>query len=334
MKNRRMRHCLVILVALVALPASAALRVCILRGAGGEARYDNRFQQWTDRLTRVLVETCGVSPEQIRAVPADASAPPLTRDSAAAAMAELSGSVQPEDVLLVFMIGHGSMQLAPKFLVTGPDIAADDLRAWMDAIPVARQVLINAASSSAAWIDVLSRPDRILVTSTRSGDQPNATEFMEQLLLVLEEGRGDRNRNGMLTLAELCDAASVATSEWYGREDFIVTENALIDDNGDAQGSRLPFDQSDADQKDGGAATAIVLRSDGAADRADPATRQAYRDAISAVEAWKARKDAVDDAAYWKTLEELLLQAARLNPARFAEAPDNSVPEPPAQPVP
>jgi len=303
---------LLALIVASALPAQAAIHVCILRGAGGEARYDERFQQWSDRLARVLVEQCGVAPEHVRALPPDSATAPLTRESAAAVMAELATAIPSTDTLFVVLIGHGSMQLEPKFMVSGPDISAADVKDWLDAIPATRQVIVNTASASAAFINALSRPERIVVTSTRGGDQPNATEFMEHFLKVLEEGRGDQNRDGQLTLAELCDAASASTTQWYETEDFVVTENALLDDNGDALGSRLPL-AVDEIPKDGAVANALVLRRDPAAAGADPAKYAAYREAIAAVEAWKASKSTVDEATYWNKLEELLLHAARLN---------------------
>jgi hypothetical protein len=302
----------VMLAIVFTLPAQAAMHVCILRGAGGEARYDDRFQQWSDRLARVLVEQCGVAPEHVRAVPPDSATPPLTRESAAVVMGELAAAMPPTDTFFVVLIGHGSIQLEPKFMVSGPDISATDVKGWLDAIPATRQVIVNTASASAAFINALSRPERIVITSTRGGDQPNATEFMEHFLKVLEEGRGDQNRDGQLTLVELCDAASASTTQWYETEDFVVTENALMDDNGDALGSRLPL-ASDEGPKDGAVASTIVLRSDPVAAGANPARYAAYREAIGAVEAWKASKTKVDEATYWNTLEELLLHAARLN---------------------
>jgi hypothetical protein len=122
---------------------------------------------------------------------------------------------------------------------------------------------------------------------------------------------------------ELCDAASISTTQWYETEDFVVTENALLDDNGDARGSRLPLTREEA-PKDGAFAGAVVLRSDPIAAASDPAKLAAYRDAIAAVEAWKASKGTVDEATYWNRLEELLLHAARRNRDLSGEMPDTS----------
>jgi len=326
MTNCKTTYLLLGLIVTFVLPVNAVMQVCIFRGTGGTPRYDDRFQQWSDRLVRVLIERCGVESGHIQALPLDSAAPPLTRDSAAAAIAALATSVQPEDTLLVVMIGHGSMQLEPKFLVSGPDISAGDFQSWLDTVPATRQVVVNTASASAAFINALSRSNRAVVTSTRGGDQPNATEFMEQLLQVLEGGRGDQNRDGKLTLAELCDATSAATAQWYENEDFVATENALLDDNVDALGSRLPLDSAESDVKDGALAASIVLREDTADTATDPASLAAYREAIAAVEAWKSSKEGMDEATYWNKLEELLLQAARLNRDRKVKPPSATQP--------
>lgn len=315
MMSRSMQIGAGLMLICASLFAAADTQVCILRGAGGEPRYDERFQQWSDRLSRVLVEQCGVTPEHIRVLPANAGAPAITLESVGLAMVEIAASVPATDTFMLVLIGHGSMQLEPKFMVGGPDIRAEDFRGWMDALPAARQVVLNTTSASAAFINTLSRADRVVVTSTRAGDQPNATEFMEQLLLVLESGGGDRDRNGDLTLSELCDAASAATLDWYQRQDFVVTENALLDDNGDALGTRLPRDTADGTSADGALASTLIIRSSAASAGVDPAKLAAYREAIAAVESWKAAKGTVEQAAYWTRLEELLLQAARLNPA-------------------
>lgn len=310
------------------LPATAETHVCVLRGAGGEARYDERFQQWSDRLGHVLVEQCGISSENMRVLPTDAATPPLTRASVESAMAEIAGNLQEGDTFILLLIGHGSMQIEPKFLVSGPDISGRDFRGWLDALPARRQIVIDTTSASAAFINALSRPERVIVTSTRNSDQPNATEFMEHLLLVLEERRGDRNRDGQVTLAELCDAAAVSTLQWYEREDFIATEGALLDDNGDALGSRLPLEGTTSG--DGGLAASIVMESDAQTAHAEDGKREAYRKAIEAVEAWKRGRDTEDQTRYWNTLENLLLEAARLN--RDLIAP--KTPAPPADTAP
>lgn len=302
----------------VPLFASPATHVVVLRGLGGDPEMEDRFRDWSARLSENLVTACGIPASQVHVYPAplerDESAP-LTREAAEAALADVAdvaGSLTRDDAFVLFLIGHGSLQREAKFMVEGPDIAASDLGQWLEAIPPHRQVIVNTASSSAAFINTLSAPGRIICTSTRSGIERNAPEFMEHFLRVLEEGRGDVNRDGEVTLLELCNAAAADTQAWFESEGYIATEHALLDDNGDARGSRLPLDES-GEAADGDFARDFIVQPDAAMAAADPALVARYRAAIASVKALAAEKESLAREEYWNRLESLLLEAARLN---------------------
>lgn len=303
--------------------AHADARLCVLRGPGGEARYDDRFIQWTNRLVAAITSQGTLDPATVVVAPADADAPPLTREILESALAEFGASLQPDDVALVVLIGHGSVQQEPRFILSGPDIGASDFAALLEGLPARRQVVINGASASGAFLEALSRPDRVVVTSTRGGEQPNAPEFLEHFIQVMETGRGDQNRDGRLTLDEWCDGAAESTGQWFVQQDFVVTETALLDDNGDARGTTLPRDTTEA-SGDGALADTLIFRESSGLATADPVALTAYHEALAAVEAWKAERAAHDETTYWNRLEELLLQAARLNPA-LAPAPSDDL---------
>lgn len=293
--------------------AHADARLCILRGPGGEARYDERFVQWSERLVAAMTSQGTLDPATVFVAPTDAAAPPLTRELLESTLADFGASLQPDDVAVVVLIGHGSVQQEPRFILSGPDIGASDLAALLEGLPARRQVVIHGASASGAFLEALSRPDRVVVTSTRGGEQPNAPEFLEHFIQVLETGRGDQNRDGRLTLDEWCDGAAESTGQWFVQQDFVATETAMIDDNGDARGTTLPRDGAD-DAGDGALASTLIFREQPGMAEADSAALAAYHEALAAVETWKAERVAHDETAYWNRLEELLLQAARLNP--------------------
>ena len=333
-RARRYTHlgCTVaVLVALAAVaPRGAAgeLDVCILRGIGGEPFQEERFREWSRRLTAALTAEGNLDPARIQAYPkpeeSDAESG-LTRERVAAAFTDLAGRVAPDDTLLLVLIGHGSLQQEPMFMVAGPDIAAEEFKTWMDALPASQQVVINTASSSSAFINVLTAPNRIICTSTRSGTERNAPEFMEHLLRALEQGRGDEDRDGKVTVREWCNTAAAATQQWYEEEGYIATEHALLDDNGDGLGARLPLESGagEGSAPDGAAAGSVVVKRPAILAGGDPALLAQYREAIAAVQAWKAAKGTVDETAYWARLEELLLAAARINRAiHQGAAPD------------
>jgi len=298
------------------LPAWPATHVVVLRGLGGTPELEQRFAAWSGRLAGGLEAVCGIPAEQIHIYPPlDGTAQSLTREKAADAFASASADIQKEDAFLLFLIGHGSLQQEAKFMVDGPDISAGDFGDWLAQVPASRQVIVNTTSASVAFINALSAPGRIVCTSTRSGTERNATEFMEHFLLVLEEGRGDANRDGKLSLGEWFDAAAADTLAWYEREGYIATEHALLEDNGDGRGSRLPLEASDAPSRDGALAAEMVMRQDARLAGVDPEQLARYGRAIERVKALTAAKDSLDRDLYWEKLEGLLLEAAQLNPA-------------------
>lgn len=309
---------IVSLIACIALvyTAVADTQVCILRGLGGAPDQEDRFRSWTRRLTQALVDECGIPAAQIRVCPPDNevdATSPLTRERAAAAVGDAVAAAGPEDTLLLILVGHGSMQQDAKFVVSGPDITAADLGTWIESAQAAKTVLVNGASASAPFINALSGPNRIICTSTRDASEQNAPEFIEHFVGVLEEGRGDVNRDGEVSLAELCNAASASTQAWYTQEGLVATEHALLDDNGDGRGARLPLESTDGSTTDGELAATVIMAPNRARAAADPAMVARYDAAIAAVEALKAEKGSLPEAEYWDRLETLLLEAARLN---------------------
>lgn len=312
---------LVVLMTMMSIASSGSageLEVCILRGVGGEPYHEERFRDWSRRLVEVWTTDQRSVAGRVQAHPApDVSdeAGALTREDAAAVFRELAGRLQANDTLLVILIGHGSVQQEPKFMVAGPDIAAGEFKEWLDEIPTTQQVVINAASSSAAFINVLSASNRVICTSTRSGTERNATEFMGYFVAALEGEQGDADRDGTVTVKEACDAAAAATQQWYAGEGYILTEHALLDDNGDGRGRRLPLVAEDDGQAaaDGDIAGTVVLKQSPVYAKSDPALVARYRAAVASVKAWTDGKETVEEAAYWARLEELLLAAARLN---------------------
>jgi len=295
-----------LLLTLAAVPARAATEVCILVGAGGDAAWEARFHAWAARAAKTLVADYGLAAERVRIHPASPDASPLTGEAIAAVMAELSERLAAEDQLILVLIGHGSDRGVPKFIVDGPDVTAAEFRVGLDGVKAASQLVINTTSASGGFIGYLSAPGRALCTATQSGVERNAPEFMEHLVLALEEGRGDADRNGRLSWAEWLNAGARGTAAWYEKEGLIATENALLDDNGDGRGSRLPCDP--AGSGDGTFAHGVYVGEGPGPVRGD------YAGAIAAVEAWKAQRDSVAEAEYWDTLEQLLLEAARLHP--------------------
>jgi hypothetical protein len=76
-------------------------------------------------------------------------------------------------------------------------------------------------------------------------DEKNATEFMEHFVQGLEDGSADQNRDERISVLEACGQGAVLTAASYLGQGLIQTEHALLDDNGDSLGTRLPIEPDD-----------------------------------------------------------------------------------------
>lgn len=327
--------------------ASAAARHLILCGSGGEAEYSPRFREWGLRLKNTLALRLGVAPENIHLLlePETASAPAgttISLESIQGLFKGLAPSVATDDDLFIYLIGHGSyLKNSSKFQIPGPDLTAEALEALLAELSLRRTVIIDATSASAGFINVLSGPQRVVCTATKSATEVNATEFMRFFIEALEDGGADRNRDERISVLEACEQAAALTASWYTTSTLIATEHAILDDNGDALGSRLPIESAlteapDTDPAvttapDGALADTIYLKDFSFPANAPKALTDAYLAALEEVKALKARKPQLPEADYYVQLETLLIKAARSHReirGYAAPPPEN----PPAQP--
>jgi len=316
---------------MIAPAARAASYHALLCGSGGEAEYSEKFRDWGNRLRDTLVMRLGVPIDNLVLLtePETDNAPALTTinlESIRAVFAAMSDSVTPDDDLFVYFIGHGSyLKNISKFHIPGADLTADELGALLEAIPARRTIVLNGTSSSAGFINVLSGEGRVICAATKSVSEINATEFMGFFIEGLEDGSADRNHDDRISFLEACEQASELTASWYSTEGLIATEHAILDDNGDGLGSRLPieiFDLSTEEDEDNTGGDEFL---DGALARQcyikdysfHPSVPQelidTYLSALVEVETLKGEKLQLAEEAYFAQLEELLLKAARTN---------------------
>jgi hypothetical protein len=313
--------------ACAATGAQAAAYHLIICGSGGEEEFSNRFENWGQRLKGVLEEfdsqnTVFLLTEKARKESHNAA---TSLESIERAIADVAAFITPEDDFFLYLIGHGSfIRRESRFLIPGPDLTAEGLGEMLAPINARCEVIINAASSSAGYINVLSAPDRIICTATRSTDEFNATEFMEHFLEGLEDGSADRDHDGRISVLEACGLGAELTEAWYVGQGLLATEHALLDDNGDGLGSRLPLqtapgtvidDANDGQAAvfDGARAAECYLKNFSFPDHVPRDLIDAYLAAIEKVEALKKEKATLDETDYYARLESHLLEAARAN---------------------
>jgi hypothetical protein len=154
-----------------------------------------------------------------------------------------------------------------------------------------------------------------IVTATKSAMERNQTEFPSYFVQAFSEDGADADKDQRVSVLEAFTYARREVERFYEKGHLLVTEHAVLDDNGDGTGSAIP----DPATGDGAMARRLFLggadnTADGATSPADPHVselrrqRRALEEKIGAL---KARKDAMESARYEDELEKLLLELAR-----------------------
>jgi len=121
----------------------------------------------------------------------------------------------------------------------------------------------------------------------------------------------DADKNSRISMLEAFTYAKAEVARAYEREGLLATEHAMLDDNGDRNGSQTPSPTG----ADGKLAAALSLGSaaDAAPLPADPKLRALYlerRDLERRVEALRLLKDSLPPAKYASELERLVTSLA------------------------
>ena len=278
----------------------------IIDGAGGEAVYAKQFEEWTTQLSSVLSMRFGFDAKQVRVV-RNASA-----DDVKGVFTALKSQLDANNVLFVFLIGHGSFDgKESKFNLVGPDISATEYNALLSSLPTRRVVIFNMSSASGEFIKSLTAKGRIVVTATRSGQETNATRFTGFLISALNATDADTDQDGHTSVLEAFIYANRLTADFYKRAGRLATEHALLDDNGDGVGHEK------LEAGEGLLARATYLDSlsvDEAA--ASASTQRLLKEKArleGEIEQVIARKSNMAEAEYESTLERLFIELAKVN---------------------
>jgi hypothetical protein len=342
--------CLFALASGAALIAEAETYHVIICGSGGEPEYSKRFSEWGNRLCSTLIAIDANNAERTilfgeAATPTESPVPVVVPEPAhantpqhrnsdletiRAAFIELGTSVTTDDNLIVYLIGHGSFRRnESKFMLPGPDLAAGELASLLGAVTAKQRVVVNTSSSSAGFINVLGHAGLIVCSATKSADEKNATEFARLFVEAFEDGSADLDRDSRISVYEACTQAAALTAAWYKNEKLICTEHALLDDNHDGLGTRLPIGANAEPSKgiDGELAKTIFIKDYVFPPNVPESLVQEYRETLQAVEELKRKKSTMQEPEYYSQLETLLIEAARTNRSirKFSEtAPELS----------
>jgi len=237
------------------------------------------------------------------------------------------GSVVTDEPLWLILLGHGSFDTRnARFNLRGPDLSAAELAELASQIqrPLA---VVCSFSCSSPFLNELSAENRIIVTATKDGNQVQWNRFGDAFSRAFISEDSDIDRDGQTSLLEAWLYASRRTADFYATEGRLASEHSLLDDNGDGAGSRgesfvgvRPAENLKEPEKlDGRIARKWhFVRSD--EERRLTREQRRQRDALELeLEALKAKKSSLEEAAYLDALEAILLQLGEIY--RAADAP-------------
>jgi hypothetical protein len=285
----------------------------IVSGAAGGEEYVEQYARLTASLSKTLTGRMKFDPALITVLSDTVRAPSAaTAENVGRVFGSIRARMTKDDLLLVFLIGHGTFDgVDAKFNLVGPDLESADWAALIRPLP-GRVVTINTSSASFPFLERLTGPRRIVITSTDSAVQSFDTVFADYFIRALTDEAADIDKNGRISVWEAFVAASRAVGRHYQQRGQLATERALIDDNGDGIGKEAA-DQGD----DGSYASRTYLDESlpGVAPTDDVLLKLLQRKATleSDVEDLKIRRTFLQPAEYTQEFERLMVELARVS---------------------
>jgi hypothetical protein len=288
----------------------------IVVGLSGDPEHAKTFQKWGATLAEASARL-GVPPERLvylveQPEPGDTRVSGrATREEITTALGRFAKEAGAEDVVLITLIGHGTFSGGmARFNLPGPDMGPADFNALLRKLPTRQVVFVNTASASGPFVEELSAPGRTIVTATRSGAESYATLFGGYFVDALTSDAADLDKNKRVSVLEAFNYARTEVARAYEREGLLATEHALLDDDGDKEGSQTPgqADKSGKVSADGKVAGIVSFGLAGDDLPTDPKLRALHlerRDLERRLEGLRLLKDSMPPAKYNAELESL-----------------------------
>ncbi len=302
--------------------AAQQTHILVVTGLSGDPEYAEQFQEWGATLVDAAIERYEVPADQVVYLAEKVEVDPAridgrsTLENVQQAFTDIASRAEPNDHVLVLLIGHGSHNSGEsRFNLPGRDLTAQDYGMLLDTLDTQRVTFVNAATSSGGFIEALSGEGRTVVTATRSAGQWNETVFGGYFVNAFAGGEedSDQNKDGRVSMLEAFEYAVAQVARAYEEDGRLQTEHALLDDNGDGEGTREP----DPLTTDGAMARASFLTNGEGSGLAglpdDPAIRALYEERLALqeqVEGLRATRGGTDAAGYSAQMEKLLVELA------------------------
>ncbi len=230
-------------------------------GLGGGPEYTATFFGWGATITNAARDRYGISAANSILLSEDEgdpapSAGEARREAVQAAIRDVARRAGPQDRVLIVLIGHGSFREdEARFNIPGPDLTAAEWSSLLDELGGRQVALVNAASASGPFVQMLAGPDRTVISATKTGRQRNETVFGQYFAQAFEGDAADLDKDGGMSLLEAFTYATSEVARHYSEGNLLQVENAVLDDNGDGVGSEEPA----IDGEDGARAASFIF---------------------------------------------------------------------------
>lgn len=294
----------------------------VVVGLGGTDEFRAEFASLATALHEALTGQLGLPTERVRVLAEKVELAPeivrerSTKDNVVAALGQMAADAGADDRILVVLIGHGTARGEEASLnLPGPDLSATDFGSALSAFQSQTVALVHTGSASGGFVSAISGPNRVVVTATRTARERNATEFPRFFVDALGGDGSDLDKDGQISLLEAFEYSRQEVARHYEEENELLTEHALLDDNGDGEGS----EEASVDGSDGRLASTFRLgtaRGAVAPDTDDPVLARMYRERTQIQERLdqlRAARDAMTAERYETELEALLVELALKN---------------------
>ena len=280
-------------------------------GLGGEPEYEQRFSGWAKDIDKLLKSA--EPNEKVTTL----FGPDATRANVEAKLREFAKDAKAEDAVVVMLIGHGSFdEVDYKFNLPGPDLSATELSGLMDKIPSKHQLVVNMTSASGGSLVSLERPNRVIITATKSGTEKNATYFTRYWIEALRDPAADTDKNEAISALEAFKYAEQKTAKFFETQNRLATEHAVIEDTGKGEGTKTPSPENG----EGLVASHFTVMHLGAVAKQinDPEKLKLLKhkeDLEQSIDELKYKKASMDSNEYRQKLAQLLVELAKTQEA-------------------
>ena len=292
-------------------------------GLGGDPAYAEEFLDWGLQIRAAAVDRYGFPEERVTLLAEDPTSDAAVTgrsdregvEGAIAGIAERAGS---EDRVLVVLIGHGSFREdEARFNLPGPDLTASEWSLLLGSLGDRPVAVVNTTSASGPFAEALAGGNRTVITATKTGSERNETQFARFFAEALTGEAADLDKDGALSLLEAFTYTQAEVARYYEQENLLLTEHAILEDDGDGTGSEEPS----VDGPDGVAASQFRLAAPAATPRPRVAIDAAGDSTLARllteqaeledrVASLRGLRDQLDPEEYDQELETLLIELA------------------------